>query len=88
MSYEITIKVNAGTLAVSGTGDLPDGEFTVQGHADNSRVTLTAEQRDETGRYVIRAVHHHAPYEIEQAAARPPRKAAWTPPAAEVPANP
>ena len=67
MSYQITIKANAGSVTVTTTGDVPDGEFTIVGHDDGDLITLQAEQRSALGRYVARATHHHRRAELRQA---------------------
>lgn len=66
MSYQITAKVNAGTITVTSSGDVPDGEFIINGHDDGDLVTIAAEQRDALGRYTARATHHHRRSELRQ----------------------
>ncbi len=68
MSYQITVKSNNGSLSVSATGDVPDGEHIVSGHSDGGYVTLNAERRDELGHHVIRAQNSNVKAEVQQAA--------------------
>jgi hypothetical protein len=53
MSYQITVKANNGSLSVTATGDVPDGEHRVSGHEDKSYLTLSAQRLDELGHHVI-----------------------------------
>lgn len=71
MSYGIKVKANAGTLSVTSYGDVPDGEFDITGHDDGQMVTIQADQRDELGRYKIRAQHYHHRSELDQFINRP-----------------
>ena len=66
MTYTLVIKSNAGSIDFTAYGDVPDGEFIINGHGDSSRVQIEVEQHDELGRYVIRAGHHHTAAETEQ----------------------
>jgi hypothetical protein len=68
MSYQITVKANNGSLSVTATGDVPDGEHIVSGHSDGNYVTLAAARRDELGHHVIATQHSHVKAEAAQAA--------------------
>lgn len=71
MSYVITIKANAGSVAVSVEGDLPDGEHIIRGEDDGDNVSTEVERRSELGRYVNRARHHYRRAELDQALNNP-----------------
>lgn len=71
MSYVITIKANAGTVAVTVEGDLPDGEHIIRGEDDGYNVSTEVERRSELGRYVNRARHHYSRHELSQALEHP-----------------
>ena len=66
MTYTLVIKTNNGTFDFTAYGTVPDGEFIINGHRDDSRVQIEVEQHDSEGRYVIRAGHHHTAAEIEE----------------------
>lgn len=66
MSYRITIKANAGTLAVFGEGDIPNGEFVLSVETG----PLTVEQRNELGHPIGRALPataYHQPDDDDRA---------------------
>lgn len=71
MAYKITIKANAGTVATTVEGDLPDGEHIISGEDDGDNVSLEAERRSDLGRHVIRTRHHYRRAELEQALSHP-----------------
>lgn len=54
MDYTITIKSNNGSINVTATGDLPDGEHVITGHEDDVLHSLQAERKDELGHLIIR----------------------------------
>lgn len=81
MSYTITVKANAGSYAVSVTGDLPDGEHTITGDDTGATVSIEVERRSELGRYVIRASHEHDMHELAQVVNTPRSVTAAVPPA-------
>lgn len=66
MTYTLVIKTNNGSIDFTAYGDVPDGEFIINGHGGQDRVQIEVEQHDSQGRYVIRAGHHHTAAEIEQ----------------------
>lgn len=60
MSYNITVTSHLGESVVSTSGEVPDGEFVISGHEDDSQRTLGVTRRGADGRYVqqANAVHH------------------------------
>jgi hypothetical protein len=54
MDYQITIKSNNGSIAVTATGDVPDGEHVISGHEDDILHSLQCERKDELGHLIIR----------------------------------
>jgi hypothetical protein len=54
MDYQITIKSNNGSLAVTATGTVPDGEHVISGHEDDILHSLQTERKDELGHLIIR----------------------------------
>lgn len=59
MSYSVNVRVHLGEATVTATGDVPDGEFTVTGHEDDSRRMLSVARRDADGRYAQQAGSVH-----------------------------
>ncbi len=68
MSYQITVKSNNGSLSVSATGDVPDGEHLVSGHEDKSYITLGARRLDELGHHVLSAQTSLGATDVKQTA--------------------
>lgn len=64
MSYQITVKSNAGTVAVFTEGDVPDGEHVIRGDDDGDNVSTEVERRSALGRVVNRARAHYSRREI------------------------
>lgn len=60
MSFTITVTVRDGLPSVTASGDVRDGEYTVNGHEDRETRTLGLVQRGPDGRYVTQVsnVHH------------------------------
>ena len=60
MSYAITVTVKLGTAVVTTSGEVPDGEFAISGHEDDSQRSLNLTHRGADGRYLqsSSAVHH------------------------------
>jgi hypothetical protein len=54
MDYTITIKSNNGSIAVTATGEVPDGEHVISGHEDEILHSLQCERKDELGHLIIR----------------------------------
>jgi hypothetical protein len=73
MSYSMTIKAKNGTVTVTTTGEVPDGEHTIAGFEDGGTVSLHAERRDALGRYMIHANHSHNIKQLEQAVIAQPQ---------------
>lgn len=59
MSYTITVAVEDGTVAATMGGEVPEGEFVISGHEDDSQRTLAVTRRGPDGRYVGTASHVH-----------------------------
>lgn len=59
MSYTVTVAVTDGTAVVTTTGTVPDGEFQVHGHEDESQRTLGVVRRGPDGRYAAAANSVH-----------------------------
>lgn len=60
MSFSITVKAQNGRLTADPSGDVPDGEYQVNGHEDTEQRSLGVVRRSPDGRYVQQAsaVHH------------------------------
>lgn len=63
MSFTVRVRSHDGMLYVDKSGDVPDGEFQVSGHADDAGTAISVTQRGIDGRYVASAAHHH-PIEV------------------------
>lgn len=59
MSFSITVAVKNGDTTVQTTGEVPDGEYTVNGHDDDNSRVLGVYQRGTDGKYVSSATHTH-----------------------------
>lgn len=59
MSFQITATAKDGAVSVTCSGDVPDGEFAVNGHEDRQQRTLSVTRRDTGGRYVQMAHGTH-----------------------------
>lgn len=60
MSFSIIVRAQNGRLTADHSGDVPDGEYQVNGHEDSGQRTLGVVRRSPDGRYVQQAsaTHH------------------------------
>lgn len=59
MSYTLTVVVKGAEASVTKSGDVPDGEFVINGHEDANQRTFGAVRRGADGRYVAAAHSTH-----------------------------
>lgn len=54
MSYSITVRSEAGVLAVQSLGDVPDGDHVITGHVDATEQSIGVTLTDPAARLVVR----------------------------------
>lgn len=59
MTYSIAVYTTEAGTSVTTSGDVPLGGHQIDGHEDSGQVSVQVTRRDQSGRYVTAAQHHH-----------------------------